>query len=102
MSDIISVQVKYLSANGSVTTRACLVKAICTMHGEGGTGAVEFFDTAGTPDESAVAKCRIDVVGKGVFSMDIPEPGALFANGLYVKVPSSSSINVFFKDANYG
>ena len=102
MSDPIGLKVAYLNANGQVATQASLVMATCTMHASGGTGVVEFHDTATTPAVDAVPKCRLDVVSQGVFSLQIPAPGALFEKGIYVKVPANSSINIFYKDANYG
>jgi hypothetical protein len=99
--DLVAIKVKYLNADGAVTTSPIYVKATCTMHAEGATGTIEFHDTATTPDVGATPKCKLDVVGKGVYSLQIPLPGALFERGLYVKVPAGTSMNIFYTDAGY-
>lgn len=99
MTDRVGVKVAYLDAGGQVATSASYAMGVCTMHGENAVGTIEFYDSASTPSEGATPKCKIDVVTKGVFSVMIPQPGALFEKGIYVKVPDDSSINFFYKDA---
>lgn len=98
-TDRVGVKVAYLAANGQVSTVPTYAKGVCLMHGEGAAGTIEFHDTATTPAEGAVPKCKIDVITKGVFNVMIPEPGALFEKGVYIKVPDDSSLNFFYKDA---
>ena len=98
MTERVAVQIKHLAASGQVTTKACYIKAICTTTATGGTGTIYFYNKASTPGEADLPACEIDVVGQGVFPFYVPEPGALFDKGVYVVLPASSKMNVFFTD----
>jgi hypothetical protein len=98
MTDRVATKVKYMNANGQAVTVPAYVKGICTMHSSGATGTIEFYDMVATPGGSDVPKCKIDIVAQGVYSVMIPEPGALFEKGVYMKVPANTSVNLFYKD----
>jgi hypothetical protein len=98
MTDRVGVKVLKLTANGQVTTKPALLKAICTMHGENAEGTISFYDKASAPGEGDVAKCSVDVITKGVYPFYVPEPGALFEKGIYAVVPDNSSVNFFYTD----
>lgn len=98
MPDRVETKVKRMTATGSAVANPCYVNAICSMHSSGSTGAMKFYDTAGTPGESDTAKCEVDIVGTGVFPFYIPDPGAMFKFGVYVKLPANVTINLFYKD----
>ena len=98
MTDRVSTLVTYVGADVQAVTGTCLVNAVCIMHKENSVGTIEFYDMVGTPGESDVPKCKIDVVTKGVTPVQIPDPGALFLKGVYVKVPGDSTLNLFYKN----
>ena len=98
MTDRVGIKVVKLSADGQVTTKPAMLKAICTMHSSGATGTISFYDKASAPGEGDVAKCSIDVVATGVYPFYVPEPGAMFEKGIYADLPSNTSVNFFFTD----
>lgn len=96
--DRVATKVKYMAADGQATPTPAYVKGMCTMHAANATGVIEFYDMTTTPGGSDVPKCRFDVRGQGVYSVVIPEPGAMFEKGVYMKVPENSTLNLFYKD----
>ena len=98
MTDRVGVKVLKLTADGQVTTKPALLKAICTMHSTGASGTISFYDKASAPVEGDVAKCSIDVVAHGVYPFYVPEPGALFEKGIYADLPANTSVNLFYTD----
>lgn len=98
MTDRVGVKVVKMTADGQVTNKPALLKAICTMHSVGASGTISFYDKASAPGEGDTAKCSIDVVAVGVYPFYVPEPGALFEKGIYVDLPDNTSVNFFFAD----
>jgi hypothetical protein len=98
MTDRVGIKVVKLSADGQVTTKPAMLKAICTVHSENALGEIQFYDSAAAPGEGATPKCSIPVQDKGTFPFYVPEPGAMFEKGIYVDMPSNTSINFFFTD----
>ncbi len=90
------IRVAYLSANGQVFEGRGLVKALCWMHSTGGTGQLKFYDRVGAPT-AEVPNCRIDIVAVGNNTFNLPDPGILLVDGLYLEVPSNTTINVFYE-----
>jgi hypothetical protein len=99
MTDRVGVKVVRLTADGQVSTKAAFLKAICTVHSENALGEIKFYDLAAAPGGSDTPKCTIPVQDKGTYPFYVPEPGALFEKGIYVDMPSNTSINFFFVDA---
>jgi len=88
---------KRLAANGQAFTGRALVKAICYMHSTGSSGTFKFYNKVGAPGQGDVPVCEIDIVGVGTNTFYVPEPGVLITEGLYVEVPASTSINIFYE-----
>ncbi len=88
-----------LTADGQAFTGRALVKAICYMHSTGATGTIKFYNKVGAPGESDTPVCEIDIVGVGTNTFYVPEPGVLITEGLYVGVPSNTSLNIFYERA---
>lgn len=102
MADPYGLAIKYMNADGQVFTGPKLVKQLCTMHSTGASGQILMYDKASAPGEGDVPKCKIDIVGTGMFTIAVPEPGALFDNGLYVDLPDNVTANFFYMDHRVG
>lgn len=100
--DPYGIKIKYMNADGQVFTGSNLVKQMCTMHASGSTGQILIYDVATTPGGEDTPKCKVDIVGTGIFTFTIPEPGALFENGMYIDLPSNVTVNVFYMDSRIG
>ena len=98
MTDRVGVKVVKMTADGQVTNKPAMLKAICTMHASGASGTISFYDLATAPGEGDTAKCSIDVVAQGVYPFYVPEPGAMFEKGIYVDLPANTSVNFFYTD----
>jgi hypothetical protein len=97
MAELVAIQIKHLAASGVISANPCYMKSVCFMHKTGATGVIKFYNLTTAPGESDVAACEVDVVGVGMYSIPVPEPGALFDKGVYVVLPANCSINAFFK-----
>ena len=99
--DPFGIAFKYLTVSGLVSDQPIAVKAIYSMHAEGATGSIKFYNLGRAPLVGELSVGQIDIVGKGTETFTIPERGALFDKGLYMELPAAVSVNVFYKDARY-
>jgi len=102
MSDPYGLKIKYMNSDGQVFIGPNLVKQMCSMHSSGSAGQIKIYDLASAPEESDLPKCNIDIVSTGMFTFTMPEPGAMFENGMYIDLPNNTSVNVFFMDHRIG
>lgn len=102
MPDPYGLMVQYMNADGQVFTGTKLVKQMCTMHSTGASGQIKMYDLATAPGEGDTPKCMIDIVGNGMYTIALPDPGALFEKGMYIDLPDSVTVNVFYLDHRLG
>lgn len=93
------IAVTRLTANGQAFTGRGLVKALCWAKSSGASGVIKFHNRVGAPGQGDTPVCEIDIVGTGTTTFNLPEPGVLLTEGLYVEIPNNVSINFFYERA---
>lgn len=84
---------KHLHASGVLAECRGRLKGFIANHDSGATGHIILYDNDSAASGSSVLE--IDEKGTGTFSMNIPGDGIIFENGLYVVLPSNTSLTVF-------
>ena len=87
------IQAAQQSVSGLVTTQRARYKKLFVQHSGGGDEEIRFYDldsapTGGEPYYSFWA------YGRGNFTLEMPEEGVIFQNGIYVQLPEGSSVTV--------
>lgn len=84
---------KHLHASGVLAECRGRLKGFVVNHASGSVGHVNLYDNDSAASGSSVLE--IDEKSQETFSMNIPGDGIIFENGLYVAMPSNTSITVF-------
>lgn len=79
------------TASGQVTTQRARFRKLFVQHAGGGDEELRFYDlnsapTGGEPYYSFWA------YGKGNFTLEIPDEGVTFQNGIYIVMPAGSYV----------
>jgi hypothetical protein len=91
------VQAVQLTADGVVTDRRSFVKQVVAFHPVSSDSTYQFYDSK-TSSVSGLTPYTYEVYGKKTDVLPIPDPGILFKQGIYVTVPSGTTITVFFEE----
>lgn len=68
------------------------------MHSSGSDAIIKFYDRTSAPGESDPFY-EFNAYGKGVFQVDMPDDGVLFTQGVYIDIPASTTITVWYEEA---
>jgi hypothetical protein len=86
---------KHLHASGSLADCRGRFKGFVVTHGSGASGNILLYDNAAAASGDIVLE--IDEKPTGTFGMEIPGDGIIFQNGLFVSLPSNTSLTVFIQ-----
>jgi len=86
------VVAKHLNASGLVVTGRCRVKGY--QIAPGGAGQIVFYDN--TTNSGAQRLIFDTTVNTAIIATIIPGEGILFVNGVYIVLPGTASITVFY------
>ena len=84
---------KHLHASGVLADCRGRLKGFMVNHDTGTSGNIILYDNDSSASGSVVME--VDEKGAGTFGMEIPGDGIIFDDGLYVSLPSNTSITVF-------
>jgi hypothetical protein len=84
---------KHLHASGVLADCRGRLKGFIVNHDTGTSGHIVLYDNDSAASGAVVLE--IDEKGAGTFGMEIPGDGIIFDDGLYVSLPSNTSITVF-------
>ena len=84
---------KHLHASGVLADCRGRLKGFMVNHDTGTSGNIILYDNDSSASGSVVME--VDEKGAGAFGMEIPGDGIIFDDGLYVSLPSNTSITVF-------
>ena len=88
------VKSTHLNASGVVFAGRCRVKGY-QIAPSGSAGQIDFYDNATT--NSGTVNLSVDTTtNTAIISTTIPGEGILFLNGVYVNLPASTKITVFY------
>lgn len=87
------VKAAHLNATGLAVTGRCRVKGYQMAPG-GTAGEVNFYDNT---TSSGDIRLKVDVTtNTAIISTFIPGEGILFVNGVYITLPTSASVTIFY------
>lgn len=91
------IQVAQLSASGVAVNKRCHMKKMMAMHSSGSDAILKFYDKASVPgiDDPFYT---FNAYGKGVFQVDMPGDGVFFNNGVYIDIPASLEVTVWYEE----
>lgn len=84
---------KHLNASGVLADCRGRLKGFIVNHDTGTSGHIILYDNDSAASGTVVLE--VDEKGAGTFGIEIPGDGIIFDNGLYVSLPSNTSITVF-------
>jgi hypothetical protein len=82
------VKATQLTVSGQVTTERSFFRKLIIHHTGGGDAELKFYDLNAFP-----------IYGKQIQQSDMPDPGVLFVNGIYVTVPADCTCTVLYSEA---
>jgi hypothetical protein len=94
-TDIKAVQ---LAASGQITTKRSYFRKVFITHTGGGDAELKFYDLDAAP-VGAEPYYSFYVHGKQIHQVDMPDPGVLFNNGVYVVLPADCKCTVLYNEA---
>tara|TARA_R100001463_G_scaffold97220_3_gene151672 strand:+ start:1238 stop:1534 length:297 start_codon:yes stop_codon:yes gene_type:complete len=84
---------KHAHASGVLADCRGRFKGFVIGHDSGSSGHIILYDNDSAASGTVVIE--VDEKGTGNFGMEIPGDGIIFHDGLYVSLPSNTSITVF-------
>jgi hypothetical protein len=94
------VKAMQLSVSGVVTNRRALFKQVIIFHPISSDTVYEFYDLTEAPTGSE-PHYDLAVYGKTTQTIPMPEPGVLFDDGIYVKIPdgvTGTTVTVLYEE----
>ena len=92
------IQAKQLSTSGVAVGQRSYMKKIMVMHSAGSDAVIRFYDRTTAPGQSDPFY-EVNAYGKGVLQVDMPDDGVLFNTGVYVVIPASCIVTVWYEEA---
>lgn len=92
-----TLKAKQLSASGFVTQQRALFKQLLIFHPLNDDSEYKFYDLATAP-VGGEPYYAFQVYGKKSETLEIPEPGVLFEDGIYATVIAGTTITVFYEE----
>jgi hypothetical protein len=86
---------KHLDASGVLADCRGRFKGFIVNHDSGASGNIILYDNDSAASGDVVME--VDEKTTGTFGMEIPGDGIIFDNGLYVTLPTNTSITVFIQ-----
>lgn len=94
-ADIKAVQ---LAASGLVTSLRAYFRKTFIFHTGGGDAEIKFYDLDAAP-VGGEPYYSFYAYGKSIHDPDMPDPGVLFNNGIYVVLPADCKCTVLYNEA---
>lgn len=94
-TDVKAVQ---LAVTGLVVAKRVYFRKLLVFHTGGGDAELKFYDLAAAPVGSE-PYYSFYVYGKAIHDVDMPNPGVLFDDGVYVTLPVDCKCTVFYSEA---
>ena len=94
--DPYGVKVAQVSADGLAFSGHHIVRKVMVMHSGGSDAVVKFYDLAAAPT-GGEPYYSINAYGKGVTQIDMPDPGVVFFNGMYVDLPTDCVATIWYE-----
>ena len=87
------VQAAQQSVSGLVTAQRVRYRKLFVQHAGGGDEEIRFYDLGAAP-EGGEPYYSFWAFGKGNFTLEMPDEGVIFQNGVYVALPEGSYVTV--------
>jgi hypothetical protein len=84
------------STTGTAFVGRHIIRKVMVMHSAGSDANVKFYDLATAP-VGGEPHYTINAYGKGLTQIDMPNPGVEFYEGMYVDLPASCIITVWYE-----
>jgi hypothetical protein len=94
--DPYGIKASQLSADGQVFTGHHLIRKVMVMHSGGSDALVKFYDLDAAPT-GGEPYYVINAYGKGITQVDMPSPGMVFFNGLYLDLPVDCVVTTWYE-----
>lgn len=94
----VDVKAVQLAASGQVTTERSYFRKLLVFHAGGGDAELKFYDLDAAPT-GGEPYYSFYIYGKDIQFTDMPDPGVLFQNGIYVVLPVDCKCTVLYNEA---
>lgn len=92
------VKAVLLSTSGLIVAKRSYFRKLLVFHTGGGDTELKFYDLTAAP-VGGEPYYSFFVHGKSIHDVDLPDPGVLFDDGIYVVLPVDCKCTVFYNKA---
>lgn len=93
----IDVKATQLATSGQITTKRAYFRKVLIFHTGNGDAELKFYDLDAAP-VGAEPYYSFYIYGKSISQTDMPDPGILFRNGIYVVFPTDCTCTVLYNE----